>query len=253
MPPVFVKRRERAQPGSIPDVLQMFLSEVRFYAEVAPHVGVRVPECFRAEESDGATLLELEDLSHWSPGADPAAAAEVLARLHGRWEGAAVDRWPWLRRPGAAVGLIATAFDDTWRTLAETVRLPQPVRRLGDRLVGRLGDAEAEAAVAGPLTLVHGDASLRNMRTGPDGEIALLDWEDVGVAPGVCDLAWLLVSSVPPERWDETAAAHGGGEGLAAALPAACAQGLFMLSDTTSESAADELCRRLEAAAHRLA
>lgn len=42
--------------------------------------------------------------------------------------------------------------------------------------------------MAGPLTLVHGDASVQNMRTGPGGEVALLDWEDVSAAPGVLDL-----------------------------------------------------------------
>ncbi|MGN6243539.1 MAG: hypothetical protein ACTHQ3_07675 [Motilibacteraceae bacterium] len=85
--PAFVKRRERAEPGSIPDVLQMFASEVRLYREIAPHVGVRVPVCYRAGEVGGATLLELEDVSPWPPGADPPAAAEVLAGLHRRWAG----------------------------------------------------------------------------------------------------------------------------------------------------------------------
>jgi hypothetical protein len=37
----FVKRRDVAAPGSIPDVLDMFRSEVRFYREVAPVIGVR--------------------------------------------------------------------------------------------------------------------------------------------------------------------------------------------------------------------
>jgi hypothetical protein len=33
------------------------------------------------------------------------------------------------------------------------------VRALGERLVGHVPDAEREAANAGPLTLVHGDAT----------------------------------------------------------------------------------------------
>jgi Ser/Thr protein kinase RdoA (MazF antagonist) len=252
VPPTFVKRRDPAPRGSIPDVLQMFVSEVRFYREVAPHVGVRVPGCFRAEESDGATLLELEDLSAWAPGADPREAAQVLAGMHRRWDSGIATRWPWLRPPGAAVDLVAAAYDRVWPGVAARADLPAPVRRLGERLVGRLAEAEARAAAAGPLTLVHGDAALRNMSTGPDGEIALLDWEDVGVAPGVCDLAQLLVSSVEPDAWDETMAAYGVTEGLSAALPAASAQGLFTLSDTTSESEGHSLCRRLEEAVRRI-
>ncbi|MGN6333693.1 MAG: phosphotransferase family protein [Motilibacteraceae bacterium] len=251
MPLTFVKRRDPAPPGSIPDVLQMFVSEVRFYREVASHVGVRVPVCFRAEERDGATLLELEDLSAWTPGADPAQAAQVLAGMHRRWDSGVAERWPWLRRPGAAVDLVAAAYDRVWPQVAARPDLPEPVRPLGARLVGRLVEAEAVAATAGPLTLIHGDAALRNMRTGPDGEIALLDWEDVGTAPGITDLAQLLLSSVDPDGWDATIAAYGSPEGLSAALPAACAQGIFTLSDTTSEVEAHALCRRLEEAAGR--
>ena len=64
MPP-FVKRRTPAVPGSIPDVLGMFTGEVRFYREIAPLPGVRVPACYTAEDTAGGTLLVLEDLSGW--------------------------------------------------------------------------------------------------------------------------------------------------------------------------------------------
>ncbi len=49
----------------------MFRAEVRFYLELAPVVGLRVPVCYRAEEGDYGTHLVLEDLSAWKPGADP--------------------------------------------------------------------------------------------------------------------------------------------------------------------------------------
>jgi hypothetical protein len=65
---VHQKRREPPDPGSIPDVLDMFRCEVRFYQEIAPVVGVRVPACYRAEATEDGTLLELEDLSSWHPG-----------------------------------------------------------------------------------------------------------------------------------------------------------------------------------------
>jgi hypothetical protein len=87
----FVKRRGVPAPGSIPDVLQMFRSEVLFYREVAPVVGVRVPDCYQAEEISEGTLLVLEDLSSWTPGADPVEAAAGLSGLHRRWQGRADD------------------------------------------------------------------------------------------------------------------------------------------------------------------
>jgi hypothetical protein len=69
------------------------------------------------------------------------------------------------------------------------------------------------------------------MRTGPGGEIALLDWEDVSAAPGILDLAWLLTASVAPGRWAETLAAYGPSVHLDLVLPAVMVQGLFMVSD----------------------
>lgn len=233
---IWVKRREPAVPGSIPDVLGMFAAEVRFYREVAPVVGVRVPTCLRADHDEAGTRLELEDLSEWRPGAAPAEAARVLRGLHDRWAGRAASRWPWLRPPGAGVELVSDLFERRWAEMAVRADVTAPVRTLGERLARRgVAWAEQQGAMAGPVTLTHGDAALRNMRTGPDGTIALLDWEDVSAAPGVTDLAWLLVSSVPSGQWDEVIASYGPAD-LAAALPAAAVQGLLSLSDTPAGS-----------------
>jgi hypothetical protein len=87
------------------------------------------------------------------------------------------------------------------------------------------------------------------MRTGPGGEVALLDWEDVSAAPGVLDLAWLLVSSADPAAWDEVIAAYGPARGMAGVLPAVIAQGLLSLRDIPDGSAeAGGWISRLEAA-----
>lgn len=249
----YVKRRGWPEPGSIPDVLDMFRHELRFYKEIAPVVGVRVPACYQAEETDEGTLLVLEDLSGWQPGADPAVAARVLSGLHRRWEGQAQGHWPWLRADGAAVDLVEKLFGHTWPRLAPRRDLTPLVRDCGERLVGHVTEAEEAAARAGPATLAHGDASMLNMRTSPDGEVALLDWEDVSAGPGVYDLAWMLVSSVEPSQWDQAIAAYGRSDGLAEVLPAAMVQGLFSLSDApigTPEAMA--WTERLDAAGRRL-
>jgi hypothetical protein len=253
--PPFVKRRTPPAPGSIPDVLGMFHAEVRFYREIAPVVGVRVPACYQASDDDSGTLLEIEDLSAWSPGADPAAAAGLLGGMHRRWLGEAPQRWPWLRPLGAGVDLVEQLFTETWSSLAGRGDLPPAVATFGARMAerGRVAAAEAAIAAAGPLTLVHGDAQARNMRTSPDGEVALLDWEDVSAAPGVLDLAWLLTASVIPGRWDEAIAAYGPASGLDRVLPAVMVQGLFMMAETPAgslEARAQALrlaegCRRL--------
>lgn len=214
----------------------MFESEVRFYREIAPVVGVRVPACYEAEENEDGTLLVLEDLSAWTPGAEPAAGARALRDLHERWVGRAHVKWPWLRPLGAGEDLVADLFDRTWPALAGRSDLSPRVREYGERLVGKVLEVERDVAHAGALTLTHGDASAQNLRTGPDGEIAFLDWEDVTAAPGVLDLAWFLVSSVAPDRWSEAVDAYGTSEALVTVLPSAMVQGYLSMSDTPDGS-----------------
>lgn len=247
---VHVKRRQPAPPGSIPDQLQMFTREVRFYRELAGTIGVRVPACRRAGVlPDGSTLLELEDLSDWRPGADPVAAARTLRLLHDRWAGTASESLPWLPRPDVSQ-LVEDLFAEEWAATRDRSDLPTQVRDLGDRLTGRVVEAERAAAGAGPWTLVHGDASSDNLRTSGDGEVALLDWEDYGAGPGVNDLAWFLVSSVDPDGWDRAVDAYGSGTGLEESLPAAAVQALLRLADADegSERALVWLARVKEAA-----
>jgi hypothetical protein len=250
----FVKRRDPPAPGSITEALGSFRAEVRFYREIAPVAGVRVPACYQAEDTAEGTLLVLEDLTAWQPGGDPRVAAGVLAAMHGRWLGQAHRRWPWLRPAGAGAGLVEELYARVWPRLAARGGLTPRVCALGEWLRGKAGDCERAIGLAGQPTLAHGDASLRNMRTGPGGELALLDWEDVSAAPGVADLAWLLVSSVAPVRWDEVADAYGPAPGLPTVLPAVAVQGLLSMSDTPAGSAeAAGWAARLDAAAARLA
>lgn len=250
---VHVKRRGRPGAGSISEALESFKAEVRFYREIAPVVGVRVPACYRAEDTDEGTVLVLEDLSGWRPGADPLAASRVLAGLHRRWAGEAQGRWPWLRPVGAAVDLVEQLYGRVWPELAARPDLTPCVRMLGERLAGRVAESERMISAAGPVTLVHGDASMLNMRTGSGGQVALLDWEDVSAAPGVLDLAWLLVSSVDPAQWDDAVAAYGPGAEMTPVLPAVAVQGLLSLSGAPAGSAeATAWMRRLDATASRL-
>ncbi len=249
---IFMKSREPAQRGSIPDRLQMFTREVRFYTEIAPTVGVRVPSVFRAEVRDGSTVLELEDLSSWREGADPVAAARALASLHGRWVGRAEDTWPWLPRADAS-DLVGELFDACWPALRRRSDVTDAVRRLGDALVGEVSAVERVADAAGPPTLTHGDASAANMRTSPAGEVVLLDWEDVGSGPGICDVAWFLMSSVEAHDWDRALGAYGDAHGLGDALPAASVQALLSFAHQEEGSAdalawiggLEEACARL--------
>lgn len=245
----YVKRRGLAEPGSIAEALDMFRSEVRFYQEIAAVAGVRVPACYDTNVSADGTVLVLEDLSAWQAGADPVAAARVLAALHRRWHGLAAARWPWLRRVGAGSDLVEELYRRVWPELAERGDVPPKVADLGWRLIGRVRAAGQAVGRAGPVTLLHGDASLANMRTGPGGEVVLLDWEDVSAGPGVLDVVWLLVSSVNPDLWGDVLVGYGDTPGVEHVLPAIGVQALLSLSHTPTGSAeAKAWCVRIEAA-----
>jgi hypothetical protein len=75
--PGYVKRRGRPAPGSIPEVLDIFRAEVRFYLQIAPVAGVRVPACYRADTPAGsaeasAWIGRLEAADHRLGAAWPA-------------------------------------------------------------------------------------------------------------------------------------------------------------------------------------
>lgn len=248
---MFIKEHSHPEPGSIPDLLGMFRCEVRFYREIAPEVGVRVPACYEASDRAAGFRLVLEDLSGWHEGGDPVTVARLLADLHQRWDGVAERRWPWLNRAGRAAEVIGDLYDRVWARIALRSDLTPPVMRFGSWLVGRVATFEREESSAPRRTLIHGDASLCNIRTSSDREIALLDWEDVRSAAGEVDLAWLLVSSVEPEQWEGVIEAYAPDyEAFITALPSAGAQGLLTLAGTEEDSAsAAAWIRRLEAAA----
>ena len=244
----FVKRRSPPTAGSITAALDSFSAEVRFYREVAPVLAVRVPQCYEALEGSAGTLLVLEDLSDWAPGGQAPVVAAQLRSLHDAWAGEAARRWPWLRPVGAAIDLVAALYDETWPRLSNLPAMPAAVRAFGSRLQGRVPETERLLGEIPQRTLIHGDATLNNVRTAPTGEVAFLDWEDVSSAPGVSDLAWLLVSSVPPEDWADTVDAYGSAPHLAAAMPAALVQGFLSLADFVDDAERREpWIRRIEA------
>ena len=233
----------------------MFERELRFYREVAPTIGVRVPACYDAQETESGYHLVLEDLSTWRDGADPVAVAALLAYLHGRWERRAEDRWPWLARsaPGAA-DEIGRLYDEVWARVRERPEVTPLVRELGDTYVGQVAQLERCESEFGRPTLIHGDASWRNIRSSASGDIALVDWEDVRVAAGELDLAWFLISSVAPPLWSDVIGTYRPTEAdFTRALPHAVTQAILSLSDCEPESApAYEWMDRLEEAAGRL-
>ena len=250
----FTKERMRPEPGSIPALLGMFERELRFYREVAPKVGVRVPACYQAEETESGYRLVLEDLSTWREGADPVRVAALLADLHRRWERRAKGQWPWLERSAGAAEAIGRLYDDVWASLRERPDITSAVADVGRRYVGRVAQLERDEVAFGRLTIIHGDVSSRNIRSSATGEVALVDWEDVRLATGAIDLTWYLVSSVQPPVWDAVLDAYDLDEAeVERAFPHALTQAILTFSDYEPGSPpAVAWMERLEEAARRL-
>jgi thiamine kinase-like enzyme len=148
--------------------------------------------------------------------------------------------------------LVGAMYDEAWTWARDRPGLTGAVRDLGDSLVGRVGEVEQRAEASGPLTFTHGDASGLNMRTSPDGEVALLDWEDYGSGPGVADLAWHLLSSVAPDQWDLALTAYGDTTGFADVLPAVAVQGLLSFAFEEGHEDSRTWVASLEEAARRM-
>jgi aminoglycoside/choline kinase family phosphotransferase len=202
--------------------LRTYEVEVRFYQELASRLPVRSPVCHHAEidVESGDFVLLLEDLAPAEQGDQVAgcsvdAASLVLAeaaRLHAPlWGSPELDGLDW------AVRWSQESQDGMHAMI--TVLWPNFVERYGDRLdddvveMGHRFIAGLPAYYANrpqPHTVVHNDFRLDNLLFGtPEGgaAVAVVDWQTVGVGPGVLDVSYFLGAglSVEDRRANEEA------------------------------------------------
>lgn len=199
-------------------------------------VGVR-GGTWRIEREDGPALLK-----RMAPERTPEAVAEVLAglRAHDPPRAPALVRAVRIAEPvegGAWYGLFSwldgtprrpedagwpAAWQQVLALLATLRDFPAPpsglplltelwLRRVTamehlDAIAALLRRQLAERPPQGPLGLAHGDFGLQNL-VWHAGEVALLDWEELGLAPAEFDGGWLLAMSsmgaTPSLRPDE--------------------------------------------------
>lgn len=192
--------------------------EVRFYAELVDTVAVRAPHCHYTALDDitGDFVLVLADLAPAAVGDqvagcsvdEAAAAVDELVALHApRWGDpslATVGEWLGPRLVGGG-----DALADAWRMM-----LPGFV----ERFEGRLDDTTLAVAerfvdvvdawvqpLDGPVTITHNDYRLDNLLFGLDPTdnsttCAVVDWQTVGVGPGVADVSYVLGAGLLPDE-----------------------------------------------------
>jgi aminoglycoside phosphotransferase (APT) family kinase protein len=182
--------------------------EVRFYANLAPKLSLRVPETHAAvTEEDGSFALLLEDLSAgeclvsdgtWGIAPDAAAGAlEDLAEMHVRFEDparrAAEAPWVAVSSPSNAYGA--------------------PMLRYGiEHHRDRLTDAFVEISEiyiekheqlqalwhAGAPTVIHGDTHIGNLFMDGD-RVGFLDWGIINLNTPMREVSYFLTMAMNPD------------------------------------------------------
>lgn len=193
--------------------LGLYAREVRFYRDLAPHVGCRVPACHAAllDETSGDFVLLLEDLAPARAGDQLAgcsrdqavAAVEALARLHASFWARPLPAWvpPAMAENAEGVGQLYSGLVEGF---VEHYRgaLDPDVLDVVAAFASRF-DTWGAAAAVGPRSLVHGDWRLDNLlfpeSPGEDAEIAAVDWQTVAVGSPVSDLAYFVGAGLLPE------------------------------------------------------
>jgi Phosphotransferase enzyme family len=208
-----------------------YAGEVRFYAQLAPTVDVRVPRLHHAAMAPGTgdfTLL-LEDLAPWRQGDQIAGctpgqvheAVVNLARLHGpRWCDPSLLDVEGLSVNGADdAALLAEFYAPATQLFIDGVG---PLLAPGDdEVLGRCAEVIERWALARAATfgLVHGDYRLDNLLfpaaeprsgatptatpTATPGDtpgVCAVDWQTISLALPARDLAYVIASSLSPQE-----------------------------------------------------
>ena len=191
-----------------------YVTEVRFYMDLADDLKIRTPHCFHCDISEGndSFVLVLEDLAPAEQGdqirgcdvAEAKLALANLAGLHGSsWCTADLDRFDWLNRVTREVAAI---FGGVLKTATDGF-----IDRYRDRLAP--GDADvlrhfadkSELWLPGRpdrFALVHGDYRLDNLlfATAAGGApVAAVDWQTLTIAEPGRDVGYFLGNSLLPE------------------------------------------------------
>jgi Phosphotransferase enzyme family len=208
VPPTVMVKLPSKDAGSraLGIALGVYESEVRFYQEIAPTIGTRVPRLHWAdiESSTGRFTLLLEDLSEQGApgdmiaGGTPDQAARALAALVDlqapRWSDPTLRQKNWLAHPSRNQNIFA-GVEPT---------LPLFLERFGDRLdaadiefVERAvphANAWAAQMTAGPTVVLHGDYRMDNILFphDPAAPAAVFDWQATRLGPPLVDVSVYL-------------------------------------------------------------
>ncbi|WP_068399618.1 phosphotransferase family protein [Kribbia dieselivorans] len=199
-----------AQSAGTAASLGAYEREARFYAELAPNSSLSLPRFLGVMRFDGEpTGVLLEDLSDLTTLDQLAnTPVEVVRRLRQElvslqapfWNDAKTAELAWLhRRLGVPIPGILERMERSWATTREylTEDFDREERELVDRFVA--GAGRWAESLDGPFSLTHHDFRIDNMLF-DEHRAVVLDWQTVGWGAPMFDVAYLLGTSLDPER-----------------------------------------------------
>lgn len=195
---------------------EMYLTEVRFFRDIAPSVpGLETPDVLALEvdEETGAFVLLMEDLAaraRLGISLEPCTAQEIaavlddVAELHARfWGDATVSTdYPWLDRARES------GFIRFWSTAGPKLARKNLAGHRGPVVEGspwvhdrlwRAFSAMVERIDRAPLTVLHGDLHVGNTYFTDDGGGGLLDWQLMLHANWIPDVAYVIQTAFDPD------------------------------------------------------
>ncbi|CDO90257.1 hypothetical protein AWC29_26555 [Mycobacterium triplex] len=201
------------------DGIGTYSREIEFYRELAPHLPVRTPRIYSAEQATDSTdfVLVMEDLAgdcvqidqHEGFSRQQAEGIiDGLARFHGwSWgkeqllQRYSAKFWPTSSGDGRTLQQqYGQLFAYVWglRRDALVELLPPSAVWISDHfteLQPRMLDV-----LATPTCITHGELRSDNLLLDTNGEPVFIDFQTVGQECGIRELEYLLCTSMPPER-----------------------------------------------------
>lgn len=194
--------------------LGIYMTEVRFYQEIAPTVAIRSPRCFYAE-IDPTTFdfgILMEDMGPARQGdqiagcslEDAFRAMEQAAALHGpRWNDPELKNLEWTKTREPIIKQVMAALPQMLATYEE--RYADIIEPEYMDICKRYVDKAVKFSVAEmpQWTMVHGDYRLDNMLFDAQGgqvPLAVLDWQTAFAGSGAQDVGFFLGSCLSIEQ-----------------------------------------------------
>jgi aminoglycoside phosphotransferase (APT) family kinase protein len=183
--------------------------EARFYRELAPRLGIRVPRCYYAgiDEEGGRSLIIMNDLTaegatflnSQTPYSEQMTSASLgqLATLHaGTWGAGRLEGLQWLERQGPPIyeryptEALQNLMDD-----GRAADLP-PYLRDAERLKEALRSLDSSQE---RICVAHGDPHSLNAYLDTHGRPGLLDWQLAHIGHWATDVAYHVATVLDVE------------------------------------------------------